>query len=305
MTPSNYSTTILVDQTPKEVFDAVNNVRGWWSENIEGGTDKLNAEYLYHYKDIHLCKMKITELIPDKKIVWKVLKNEFSFTQDKNEWVGNDIVFEISKLKNKTQLTFTQIGLTPAHECYNVCYDAWTGFITNSLKKLITTGKGLPTPKDTEWEFNESLISKWNIKSNKHFTKSFTTEKTPETVYNLLLNIKKWWSGLYSETIKGKSKKVNDEFTFSAGGGAHYSKQKLVELAPNKKIAWLVTESNLNFLDNTSEWVNTKICFDISKEGNKTRVIFTHKGLIPKIESYEGCASAWTQYLANLEKTLN
>ncbi len=41
MTLTDFSTTLLVDQTPKEVFQAINNVRGWWSEEIEGSTHKL------------------------------------------------------------------------------------------------------------------------------------------------------------------------------------------------------------------------------------------------------------------------
>lgn len=64
---NDFTTTIKVDQTPKQVFDAVNNVRGWWSQEIEGSTDKLNSEFKYHYRDVHICKMKIVEFIPEKK----------------------------------------------------------------------------------------------------------------------------------------------------------------------------------------------------------------------------------------------
>ena len=137
-----------------------------------------------------------------------------------------------------------------------------------------------------------------------NFSYSFKTSKSPEEVYQLLLDIEQWWSGLYEETIKGESKKINDEYTFEAGGGVHYSKQKLMELIPNKKNTWLVTESNLSFLSDPSEWNNTKLCFDLSIEDGKTRVMFTHEGLVPKIECYDGCSGAWINYLDNLEKKL-
>jgi hypothetical protein len=51
MTNQNLSTTISVDRTPQEAFGAINNVRGWWSKEIEGSTNKLGDEFTYHYKD--------------------------------------------------------------------------------------------------------------------------------------------------------------------------------------------------------------------------------------------------------------
>ncbi len=307
MSSKNFTTTILVDQAPKDVFKAVNNVRGWWSENIDGDTDKLNAMFLYHYKDVHTCKIKITELIPGKKVVWQVLENHFNFINDDTEWKGDDIVFDIRKKGKQTQLQFTQMGLTSADECYNVCYDAWTGFIANSLDKLISTGKGEPTPKDTDGAFNEELIEKWKLNDRKKangFTFSMQTSQSVEKVFKTLLDVRNWWTGLYGEQIKGDSSILNDEFTFKAGNGVHYTKQKLIEAEPNKRIVWLVTESNLNFLNKPDEWKGTKICFDIAKQSGKTKVTFMHEGLVPKIECYNGCAGAWTQYLENLEKRL-
>jgi hypothetical protein len=161
MKNKNFTTTIIVDQSPKEVFNAINNVKGWWSENIEGNTDQLNSEFLYYYKDVHLCKMKIVEFIPNKKVVWQVLENQFNFTNDKSEWKGNKIIFEISEKENKTQLVFTQEGLVPEYECYKVCQDAWTSYLQGSLKNLITTGKGKPNTKENQ--LNAELIEKWNL----------------------------------------------------------------------------------------------------------------------------------------------
>ncbi len=144
-------------------------------------------------------------------------------------------------------------------------------------------------------------MSKQNLKD---YTFSLESSDTPKNVFETLLNVRNWWTGLYSETIEGNTNKLNDEFTFRAGGGAHYSKQRLVELIPGKKIVWLVTDSNLDFLERPNEWTGTKICFEISKQGNKSQITFTHQGLVPKIECYKGCAGAWTQYLENLAEKL-
>jgi hypothetical protein len=144
MNNQSFTTTLLVDQTPKEVFNAINHVRGWWSEEIEGNSNKLNDEFSYHYQDIHRCRIKLTEVIPDQKIVWFVMENYFNFTKDKSEWTGTKIIFEISKQGNKTQLRFTHLGLVPEYECYEICFDAWTNYINDSLRGLIVAGKGQP-----------------------------------------------------------------------------------------------------------------------------------------------------------------
>lgn len=142
MKNQDFSTAILVDQSPAEVFNAINNPRAWWSEDIDGSTDKLNDRWLYRFEDNHRCKMKTVEIVLNQKVVWLVEDNYFKFTKDSSEWTGNKITFEISRQGEKTQLTFTQVGLVPSYECYEVCRDAWTGFIHMSLQKLITTGKG-------------------------------------------------------------------------------------------------------------------------------------------------------------------
>ena len=149
MNNQDFITAISVDQTPEAVFNAINNVRGWWSEEIEGNTDKLGDEFTYHYKDVHRCKMKITELIPGKKVVWLVLDNYFNFTQDETEWKGTKIVFELLRKGDKTEIHFAHLGLVPEYECFKVCSKAWGSYINGSLRSLITTGKGNPNPKET------------------------------------------------------------------------------------------------------------------------------------------------------------
>lgn len=131
----------------------------------------------------------------------------------------------------------------------------------------------------------------------KDFTTTHLVNQSPKEIFNTILDVRGWWSGLYAEEITGSTDKLNSEFTFLAGGGAHYSKQKLIEVIPDTKIIWLVTDSKITFLDNETEWNGTKLCFEISKQGDKTQVLFTHLGLVPSIECYNECSSAWSQYL--------
>lgn len=156
-----FTTSFLVDRTADEAFAAINHVRGWWSECIEGITDSVGGEFLYYYKDVHISKMKVVESVPGSRVVWQVLENHFNFTQDHTEWKGNTIVFDISRKDGLTELRFTHKGLTPSYECYDVCRDAWTSYIQGSLQSLITTGAGKPNAK--EGGLNEELISKWKL----------------------------------------------------------------------------------------------------------------------------------------------
>jgi hypothetical protein len=132
---------------------------------------------------------------------------------------------------------------------------------------------------------------------NQDFTTTITVKQSPAAVYTTILNVREWWSGLYDESFEGSAEKPGDEFSFRAGGGAHYTKQKLVELVPGKKVTWLVTEANLSFVETTDEWNGTKISFGIFPEGDNTKIVFTHVGLVPSFECYNACAPAWTQYI--------
>ncbi|HYX93860.1 MAG TPA: SRPBCC domain-containing protein [Geodermatophilus sp.] len=149
MTEQSYTTTVTVDRAPDEVFHAINDVRGWWSEEVEGRTDQVGSQFRYRGHDEantveHLATIRVEQLVPGRRIVWRVLDNHFSFTDDQTEWKDTEIRFDISEKNGATEVRFTHAGLVPAYECFDVCSNAWSFYIGDSLRNLITTGEGAP-----------------------------------------------------------------------------------------------------------------------------------------------------------------
>jgi hypothetical protein len=139
MKTNDYTTSFTVDQSPDEVFAAINNVRGWWSgkPGVEGSTSKLGDEFTYQYEPHHVSRQKIIELSPGKKVVWRVVDGCINFVKDKTEWNGTTITFDIAKKGNKTEVRFTHVGLSPKIECFDGCSDAWSSYIKGSLRDMI------------------------------------------------------------------------------------------------------------------------------------------------------------------------
>ena len=148
MTQDNFTSTFTVSQTPEHVFAAINNVRGWWSQGLKGHSDRVGESFDYKHKAIHLSTQKVTELTPNKRVVWHVTSANLSFVEDKAEWVGTDIFFDVEPAGGKTKVTMTHKGLTPKFECFEACSGGWEYYFGDSLRKLIETGTGEPDPAE-------------------------------------------------------------------------------------------------------------------------------------------------------------
>ena len=144
MISSDFTTTLLVDQSPDVVFNAINDVKRWWTQNMDGSSHQLNNEFTVHFPGIHVSTQKVVTLIPGKKIEWLVTDSNLSRFQDKQEWTGTTIQFDITPKGDKTELRFTHVGLVPDVQCYTSCTQGWTHFIDGSLSRLFATGTGNP-----------------------------------------------------------------------------------------------------------------------------------------------------------------
>lgn len=131
------------------------------------------------------------------------------------------------------------------------------------------------------------------------YTTSIIVKASAKVAYEAIISVTKWWT----ENMQGSSRKVNDEFTVRFWD-VHVSTQRVVELIPDKKIVWSVTQSALNFIKNRSEWTGTTIIFEIVENGKETQIVFTHQGLNASVECHDACSTAWQEYIHESLKLL-
>lgn len=280
MSTKDFTTTIMTGRTPAEVYEAVNNVAAWWTTAFTGASQAVGDEFEVRFGDIHYSRQRLVEMIPGKKIVWLVTDSCLTFLQDKSEWNGTRILFEVTEQGSKTQLRLTHEGLVPEVECYEACSPAWGQYMKYSLLSLLNTGVGQPGFPPAGPLMSDDLM----------FT--ITVSKTPAQAFNAITDMRAWWS----EEIKGETNGVDAIFDYHHRD-VHRCKMRLAELVPEKRVAWVVTENYFDFVTDQDEWVGTRVIFDLAAKENGTQITFTHQGLAPQHECYDICANAWSGYI--------
>jgi len=276
-TATKYTVAIEVAKSPADVFSYItNDVAKFWPEELEGKCSKLNDEFVFRSGDAHYSKNKVVEFLPNKKLVWLV--TESIRKTDNYEWTGTKMIFELTPKGDNTLLTFTYDGPVLENE-YDRLVQVCDFVIKEKLYNLLT--------KQIEINHNTKEMK------SKSFTATIEVAKPPQDVFNCLKEVSKWWS----KDFEGSSTKLNDEFVI-CHADRHYSKQKLIEVVPNKKVVWLVTDSKLNWIEKDKyEWTNTRMVFDITTEEDKTLLHFTHEGLVPEKECYTRCEQGWNMVI--------
>jgi hypothetical protein len=218
----------------------------------------------------------VIELVADQRVVWLV--TESIRKTDNFEWTGTKMTYEIIPKGENTLVKYTYDGSVREDE-HDRLVQICDLVIKEMLYDFISKGKTKYTPDSME------------NATNFDYTATIEVAKSPTDVYKCITeDIAKWWGG---RDFDGRACQVNDEFTIHHPG-AHYSKQLVVELIPDKRVVWLVQESYLNWLKrDPHEWTNTKMVYELTGMGDITVLHFTHQGLTPDKESYERCSQGW------------
>ncbi|MGC4175734.1 SRPBCC family protein [Demequina sp.] len=124
------------------------------------------------------------------------------------------------------------------------------------------------------------------------FTRTITVDATPQQAFDAINDVTGWWG-----RITGRTTSVGDEWVYVVPG-LHYSGMRVTELEPGRRVAWLVTGSYLDFVEDHQEWNDTTVTFDIAETDSGTQVTFTHAGLEPRVECYKVCSDAWSMFIA-------
>lgn len=133
------------------VLSTVEGVAGWWT-NQTSGSSKVGEtiDVRFHSpdgKEIGSMTMKVLALDANKKVQWRVERGP-------EEWVGTDVVFNLSQEGDYTIVLFGHKHWREANEFMAHCSTKWAIFML-SLKELVETGKGTPSPNDIK-------IDNWN-----------------------------------------------------------------------------------------------------------------------------------------------
>ena len=141
--PQDFSLSLTVKASAKETMERISQVKSWWAKNLKGQAGKLNDEFSVYFGDTYV-NFRVSEVVPNKKIVWLVTECNLHWIKDKQEWKNTQVIWSLAENNGKTQIDFVHKGLTQASECYESCKPGWTHHLKDSLLKLIENGEGLP-----------------------------------------------------------------------------------------------------------------------------------------------------------------
>jgi uncharacterized protein YndB with AHSA1/START domain len=135
-----------VKSSPEEVYKALTareRLAGWWTNDTQGESKVgglLKFRFSADGKEIGGFDMKVLELQPARRVLWQVVGGP-------EEWIGTKVSWELKQEGEYSIVLFKHLDWKEPVEFMHHCSTKWAIFLM-SLKSLVETGKGDPSPRD-------------------------------------------------------------------------------------------------------------------------------------------------------------
>lgn len=268
---------IQTSATASHVFQCIREVDNWWSADFTGSGKQLLDEFVINHPGRHYSKQRVVEMEPDKRISWEVVESHLDWLElDKKEWTGTKMHFRIAAKEGNTTLYFEHEGIGSEKQCFARCSEGWQMIIREKLLVYMEQGKG----HDRKERLGQA-----------DFRLSFDIKASPGLVLDKIAKVGQWWA----KDFTGSAENPGDRFVVRFG--TTYVNFTVCEYIPAKKVCWMVTDCNLDWIDQKKEWTGTKVSFELSEQHDRTTIVFTHFGLTDAATCYTDCKKGWTHHL--------
>jgi hypothetical protein len=143
MEKQDFNCSFTANISANDAITKISNVSDWWGVTFTGNAEKQGDKFVIKMGDDAFFNCTVSELAPNKRVVWSVSDCNMPWYTDKKEWSNTKMIFDVSEGNGSSTITFTHEGLTPDVECYKDCEPGWTHWIKTSLFSYFTTGKGI------------------------------------------------------------------------------------------------------------------------------------------------------------------
>ena len=142
-----------IKASSRDVYQALTTRDGlaaWWTTDTQGDGQLgggLKFRFSANGREIGGFDMKVLALRPAEHVLWLVVDGP-------PEWIGTKVSFDLKQEGDYAIVLFKHLDWKEPGEFMHHCSTKWATFLM-SLKALVETGKGAPSPNDVE-------ISNWH-----------------------------------------------------------------------------------------------------------------------------------------------
>ena len=144
MSEQSYQSSFTANTSPAEAFAKISRVSEWWAKNFEGRSQQPGDVFTVKFRSGDRFTARVAEMQPDTKITWEFIDTYQGWVKDPTEWVGTQLLWEITPRQDGVEVKMTHAGLVPELECFDQCSKSWHYLMQESLSQLLNEGQGRP-----------------------------------------------------------------------------------------------------------------------------------------------------------------